>query len=106
MTANNTSGGGISNWGLSKDKNSFVGNFNPLWLAGGAFGPLGLMAGLLGGAVSASYKTAGNYQKQAENTVNQQITDLGSLHKKEAWRSYLDTEAMQSTLGQLRSTIA
>jgi len=99
MATNNNSGGGISDWGLSKDKDSFWGNFNPLFLAGG---PIGWLAG----AASASYKTAGDYQKKAENTVNQQITDLGSWYKKESGKSYLDTEAMQSALGQLRTTIS
>jgi len=52
------------------------------------------------------FKKAGEAQKAAEGVVDKQITDLGSWYKKEAGKSYLDTEAVQSALGQLRSSLA
>jgi hypothetical protein len=92
------------NWDVN-NKNTFLGNVDPLAMGLGAIlgGPLGM---LFGGAVSGSFGMAGNAQKKAEGTVDKQITDLGSWYKKESGKSYLDTEAVQSALGQLRSSLA
>jgi len=89
----------ITDWGLSKNKDTFAGNYNPLFLLGG---PLGQFAGL----VSASYKMAGNAQNRAEGIVDKQIADLGSWYKRESGQNFLDTESVQSALAQLRSSLA
>lgn len=89
----------VLNAGISKDPNTLLGNVSPLWLAGG---PLGLYAGLAAG----SYKMAGREQKKGEQIVDNQISDLGSWYKQQAGQSYLDTESVQSALGQLRSNLA
>ena len=58
------------------------------------------------GTISNPFKKAAEAQKKAEQIVDTQISDLGSWYKKESGTSYLDTEAVQSALGQLRTSLA
>jgi hypothetical protein len=70
------------------------------------FGPLGSMAWMYGKGIKNNYDKAGEWNQKAEDTVNNQISDLGSWYKRESGTSFLQTEQAASALEQLKRTLS
>ncbi len=87
------------------DQSSWLMNNLPL-LGGILGGPLGGIAGFYGQGIKKQYDKAGEWNQKAEDTVNNQISDLGSWYKKESGTSFLQTEAVSSALEQLKRTLS